>query len=64
MRPTLVWHIVLGAVAPRIKNEPKEVVKRTGVVNEPTVPRGRLTQLKRNNRLRQPVTTVDGHVLV
>jgi hypothetical protein len=55
---------VLGAVAPRIKNERKEVVKHTGVVNEPRVPRGRLTQLKRNNRTRQPITTSDGHVLV
>jgi hypothetical protein len=55
---------VLGAVAPRQKNARTEVVKHMGVVNEPTGPRGRLTQLKRNNRMRQPITTVDGHVLV
>jgi hypothetical protein len=54
---------VLGAVAPRQKDERTEVVKRTGVVKEPTRPRGRLSQLKRNNRMR-PMTTVDGHVLV
>jgi hypothetical protein len=47
-----------------MKDERKEVVKRTGVVKETTGPRGRLTQLKRNNRTRQPITTVDGHVLV
>ena len=45
---------VLGAVAPRQKDERTEVVKHTGVVKEPTGPRGRLTQLKRNNRMRQP----------
>jgi hypothetical protein len=55
---------VLGAVAPRIKNEHTEVVKCTGVVNKPTMPRGRLTKLKRNNRTRQPMTMSDGHVLV
>jgi hypothetical protein len=55
---------VLGAVAPRQKDERTEVVKRMGVVKEPTGPRGRRTQLKRNNRTRQPITTVDGHVLV
>jgi hypothetical protein len=48
---------VLGAIAPRIRNEHTEVVKRTGVVNRPTVPRGRLTKLKRNNRTRQPIST-------
>jgi hypothetical protein len=56
---------MLGAVAPRQKDERTDVVKRTGVINnETTGPRGRLTQLKRNNRMRQPLTTVDGHVLV
>ena len=56
---------VLGAFAfaPRIRNEHIAIVKRTGVVNLSTVPRGRLAKLKRNPRARQPTTTLDGHVL-
>jgi hypothetical protein len=54
---TTLEDYMLGAIAPRIRNEHTEVVKRTGVVNRTTVPRGGLTKLKRNNRTRQPMRT-------
>jgi hypothetical protein len=51
--------MLLGAVAPRTG-----VIKLSGVVNETTGPRGRQTRLKRDIRIHQPRTTVDGQVLV